>query len=268
MDEDGTLGADDHGPEDKPRNKGHIPHLPDREATFSVLRHWVSNAIGLPAAVRLDSVIRFGRGEEDSLSLTLSNGLTLRCDRQKRLQAPGPFQSFFASESDGLCAPKYLSRAEVGDVFIALCRLATATAEQDELSELSERLAGFVTMAEVMHTSLTPEYRYESLRRLQARAEYDRKAATDGKGGKYLVRPVLVVDHEWPAYLVRHSEFITHLRVVFMQTLNDNFLKGRMTEVGCEYHSLQGHAPRRRGHARMAFYTLPTDMAVPHHGDE
>jgi hypothetical protein len=170
-----------------------------------------------------------------------------------------------------VCSPKYLTRAECGDVFIALCRLATATVEADELSELSERLAGFVGMCEVVHMSLTPEYRYASLRRLQGRDEYDRKAATEGKKGKFIVRPVLVADHEWAeggVYLIRHTEFITHLRVVHMLSVGDNFLKGRMTEAGCEYHKLQAHGPGRRGHAQVAFYTLAPEMSVPHHGDE
>jgi hypothetical protein len=216
---------------------------------------------------------RGGRGEEDSMTFYLSNEMVLRCDRQKRLLTPRGFQTFFASETDGLCQPQHLTQAEIGDMFTVFCRLATATVEHDELSELTERLLGFVNMCEVLHVSLTPEYRYSTLRRLQAREEYDRKAATEGKGsGRAPVRPVLVADHEWGAdgavYLIRHSEFITHLRVVHMLTMSDNFLKGRMTEIGCEYHALQAHGPGRRAHPHLAFYTLAPEMPIPHHGDE
>jgi hypothetical protein len=132
------------------------------------------------------------------------------------------------------------------------------------MSELNERLQGFVAVCEVVHSSLTPEYRYNTLRRLQRRDEYDRAAATEGKKGRTHVRPVLVADHVWPAYLIRHSEFITHLRVIHMRTTGDTFLKGRMAELGCEYHSLQAHGPGRRGHASLAFYQLAPEMAVPH----
>jgi hypothetical protein len=151
----------------------------------------------------------------------------------------------------------------VADVYIALCRLATLALEQDELSELRERLDGFVSLCEVVHGSLVPEYRYATLRRLQKRQEYDRNAATEGKNGRTTTRPVLVADHEWPAYLVRHQEWVTHLRVVHMEKMSDNFLKGRMAEIGCTYHSLQAHGPSRRGHAQLAFYELAPEMTVP-----
>ena len=260
--------------ESRPGRGTHLPVLPDREASFSELRQWVSGAIGLPPTVRVDTVVRFGRGDEDALSITLSNGMTIRCDRQKRILSPGGLQAFFASESDGLCSPKYLTKAECGDSYIALCRLATATAEQDELGSLTERLESFVNLTEMMHMSLTPLYRYQTLRRIQDRPEYDRKAATEGKqGGQYTVRPVLVADHEWSSergnttYLLRHSEFITFLRVVHMLTIADNFLKGRMAEIGCEYHPLQAHGPRRRGHLSGTFYSLAPEMSVPHAND-
>ena len=217
-------------PVKRPGRGTNLPWLPDRDASFSELRHWLSSAIGLPPSVRVDTVVRFGRNDEDALAITLSNGMTIRCDRQKRILTPGGLQAFFVSESDGLCSPKYLTKAECGDVYIALCRLATATAEQDELSDLSERLGGFVGITDTVHMSLTPEFCYASVRRLQGRDEYDRKAATDGKQGRQIIRPVLVADHAWrpdtTTYLIRHSEFITHLRVVHMQQVGDNFLKG------------------------------------------
>ena len=256
-------------PDETRRKATHIKHLPGRGASFSDLRQWLSDAIGLPPAVRVDSVIRFGRGDDDALALTLSNEMVIRCDRQKRLHSPVSLQAFLASESDGLCRPQHLTRPECGDVYIAICALATAAAEQDELTELRERLEGFVQMCEPVHASLQPDYRYATLRRLQARAEYDRAAASDTKKGRAVVTPVLVADHEWSedngtTYLVRHSEFITQLRVVHMQTIADNFLKGRLAEVGCVYHALQAHGPGRRGHAALAFYELPSDMSVPH----
>lgn len=255
---------EDYTADDTPRKGGTIPHLPGREATFSELRGWLSNAIGLPPAVKVDTVMRFGRDEDDALVLTLSNDSVIRCNRQKRLQTPAGFRAWAASESDGLCRPGHLKPAEVGDIYVAMCALATASVEQDEMSELRERLQSFVAMCEVVHGSLTPEYRYNTLRRLQARDEYDRAAATEGKKGRTTVLPVLVADHEWHAYLVRHSEFITQLRVVHMQVVPDTWLKGRMAELGCQYHSLQAHGPLRRGHASMTFYQLAPEMSVPH----
>lgn len=262
-----SFKPEDFEPEVAPRKGGTIANLPSRDASFSVLRQWVSNAIGLPSAVKVDTVTRFGRDEDDALVLTLSNDTVLRCGRQKRLQQPASFRAWLASESDGLCRPPHFKPAEVGDIYVALCALATAAVEQDEMSELVERLQGFVSMCEVVHSSLTPEYRYETLRRLQKRDEYDRTAAAEGKKGRTTVRPVLVADHVWQTYLVRHSEFITQLRVVHMQTVPDMWLKGRMAELGCEYHAVQAHGPGRRGHASMTFYQLAPELSVPHNAD-
>lgn len=259
-----SFKPEDFEPEEAARKGGTIPYLPGRDAPFSVLRQWVSNAIGLPPTVKVDTVTRFGRDEDDALVLTLSNDTVIRCNRQKRLHSPPSFRAWLASESDGLCRTTHLKPGEVLDIYVALCALATAAVEQDEMSELRERLQSFVAMCEVMHGSLTPEYRYNTLRRLQKRDEYDRSAATEGKKGRTTVRPVLVADHEWKTYLVRHSEFITQLRVVHMQVVPDTWLKGRMAELGCEYHALQAHGPGRRGHASMTFYQLAPEMAVPH----
>ena len=241
-----------------------IPELPERDAPFSVLRQWLSHCIGLPHTVRVDTVTRFGKDEDDAIVLTLSNDTVLRCNRQKRLSTTASLRTWLASESDGLCHTTHFKPVEVGDIYEAMCRLATASVEQDEMSELRERLEGFVSLCEVAHMSLTPLFRYDTLRRLQKRDEYDKAAATDGKKGRHGALPVLVADHEWPAYLVRHSEWATHLRVVHMQTVPDTWLKGRMAELGCEHHVLQAHGPRRRGHASMMFYQLAPEMTVPH----
>ena len=241
-----------------------IPEIPDREAPFSVLRQWLSFCIGLPHSVKVDTVTRFGRDEDDALVLTLSNDTVLRCNRQKRLTNVTTLRAWLASESDGMCRTKQFKAIEATDIYGVMCMLATAAIEQDEMSELRERLEGFVSHCQVVHTSLTHEFRYDTLRRLQARDEYDRAAALEGKKGKYAALPVLVADHEWPAFFVRHSEWATHLRVVHMQTVPDTWLKGRMAELGCEHHVLQAHGPRRRGHASMMFYQLAPEMSVPH----
>ena len=169
------FSEDDFAPADKPRPKGALPWLPDREASFSVLRQWVSNAIGLPATVRVEAVTRYGRDDEDSLSISLSNEVVIRCNRQKRLQSPGTFQAFFASESDGLCQPKYLTRAECGDVYVALCRLGTADAAVTELDMLRERLDMFTAMCDTTQASLLPQWRYVTIAALKQRTTYDPK---------------------------------------------------------------------------------------------
>jgi hypothetical protein len=259
----------DPEPEGPVRKGGHIPYKPDRDAPLTEQRHWLSNAIGLPSTVRADSVVRPGRNEDDALIITLSNDMVLRCDRQKRLFTSGTLIPWLISESDSLCRPAYLTKAECADVYQVLCLLATVATEQDELSELTERVHMFVAMCEQVHASLTRQPRYDTIRLVRRRPEYDRKAATDGKLGRHGPRPVLIVDHMWSdngaaTYMIRHSELIAHLRHVHSQQISDSFLKGRMAEIGCTYHSLQAFGSGRRGHVALTFYQLADDMPVPH----
>lgn len=239
------------------RPRGTIPYLPDRDASFSVLRNWVSNAIGLPPAVRLDTVTRAGRNDDDALTLYLSNGVKIRCPQQKRLQSPGPFSAFFASETDGLCRPPYLNRPEVADVFTALCALGSADETRNELDDLRERVETFIEMCEPLPGTLTPANRYTTLRALKTRGQYDKNAAKAVRGRK----PVLVIDREWPAKFIRHIELLTYLREIHNQTLSDTFLQGRMRELECTYHKLQAHNLDRTHHAALAFYELSDDLA-------
>jgi hypothetical protein len=251
MSGDGSFSDEDVEPVGKARPKGHLPYLPSRDASFSVLRQWVSNAIGLPPQVKVESVTRYGRDDDDSLNISLSNDVQIRCNRQKRLQSPGPFQAFFASESDGLCQPKYLSRAEVGDVFVALCRLGTADAAASELDILRERLDMFVAMCDLHHGSLLPQWRFVTISALKQRAIYDPKVPRS--------QPVLVNDMEWHKQLIRPIEFVAYLRVIHGQTVNESTLEGRMTEMGGARHSLQAWDGAREHKVKLVFYELPQD---------
>ena len=256
-DDDGIVRAGDLEPPGKARKGGKLPNMPDRDAPFSELRHWVSDAIGLPPTVRVESVIRYGRLDDDSLAISLSNNVVIRCDRQKRLQAPGTFQAFFASESDGLCQPKYYRRDEVGDVFIALCRLGTADTAASEMEAWSERVDMFVGMCDKFIGSLRPPDRYTTISKLRARPTYDPKYS-----GIDPHPPVLVVDEGWGEggkRFIRHTELVGYLRVVHGQTVDERVMPGRMRELGGERHNLQAWAPDRSQKIHLVFYELPPE---------
>jgi hypothetical protein len=254
MADDDTFGPADIEPPDKARKGGKLPPLPDRDAPFSAVRHWVSDAIGLPPTVRVETVVRYGRLDDDSLAISLSNDVVIRCDRQKRLQAPGTFQAFFASESDGLCQPKYYRRDEVGDVFIALCRLGTADTAASELEAFSERLDMFVGMCDKFPASLRPPERYSTISKLRARPTYDPKY-----NGIDPHPPVLVVDEGWGKRFIRHTELVGYLRVIHGQTVDERVMPGRMREVGGDRHNLQAWAPDRSQKIHLVFYELPPE---------
>jgi hypothetical protein len=255
MSGDGIIRASDLEPPDQPRKRGLIPPLPDRDAPFSVLRGWVSDAIGLPPTVRVETVVRHGRDDEDSLTISLSNDLVLRCNRQKRLMSPGPFSAFFASESDGLCQPKYLGRGEVADVFVALCRLGTAEAKATEVDILRERLDMFVEMCDVFPASLSGPDRYITISHLRTRRAYDPHAPATS--------PVLVVDDKVGKRYIRTVEFVAYLRVIHGQTVNEATLPSRMHEAGCPRQALQAWDIGRHKKVAMVFFELAPDGDTP-----
>lgn len=255
MTDDDTIGPADIEPPDKARKRGLIPPLPDRDAPFSVLRGWVSDAIGLPPTVRVETVVRHGRDDEDSLTISLSNDMVLRCNRQKRLMSPGPYSAFFASESDGLCQPKYLGRGEVADVFVALCRLGTAEAKATEVDILRERLDMFVEMCDPFPASLSGPDRYITISHLRSRPTYDPHMPQH--------KPVLVTDHKVGKRYIRTVEFVGYLRVIHGQTVNEATLPSRMHEAGCPRQALQAWDLGRHKKVAMVFFELASDSDTP-----
>ena len=243
---------------DKPRPKGKIPYLPDRTATLPELREWASNAAGLPPEVRVETITRPGRDPSDPLSIYLSNGVELRCEHQKQLQMPRTLQAFLASESDGIAQPSYLSPAEVGDFYIALCRLGTAAARTNARSALSEQLAAFVELtAEVPGSIVDRARRYDMLQTLRARPTFDRAVALAMRNGVPEVRPALVVDPADETRYIRASEWVIYLRFVVGQTVDERGLPARMAEIDSERIDLQAWNVDRSHKAHLILYLLP-----------
>ena len=245
----------------KIRPKGKIPYPPDREESLSVVRDWLSGACGLPPSVRIDTVIRPGREPGDPLTIVLSNDMKLRTSHQSRLQQARTLQAFLASESDGIAQPHYLSPAEVGDVYTALCRLGTASARSDPVADLHERLAMFVAIADELIGSLNPAQRYVTIEALRQRPGFDRSTALAMKAGKVEAHPVLLRDQlDDGRRYVRASEWVTYLRFVHGQTVDESGLVARMSELGSERVDPQAWNSDRTRKVHLVFYSVPEDL--------
>jgi hypothetical protein len=244
----------------QPRPKGKIPFLPERSATFSELREWLSTAIGLPNQIRVDTVIRAGRDIEDPLTIVLSNEMKMRCSHQKRLQQNRTLQAFLASESDGIADAPYLSPVETGDVYKAICRLATVAAKADPVDDLHERLTAFVGISQQMRGSLARAARYLTIERIRAqRPRFDRSTAL-GRNGEPEVRPIVLVDLAGAARYIRASEWLTYLRFVLGQTVDPSRLVAQMAELGSERMPIQAWNLDRSHKTHLVFYSLPEDL--------
>jgi hypothetical protein len=243
----------------KPRPKGKIPYRPDRAATLPEWREWLSNALGLPPEVRVETILRSGLDDTDPLTIVLSNGVKMRCPHQRRLQIPAALQAFVASTSAGVAQPNRLSQAEAGDVFVALCVIGTTPGAADPAADLHEHLEGFVKLAETVDSSLDAEHRYATIADVKARVPFDRTAIDAMRHGLF-PRPVVVDDGVIGRRYVRASEWITYLRHFVGQTVDPSALVARMAEIGSErFHPQAWNLDRSHKH-NVVLYSLPEDL--------
>jgi hypothetical protein len=247
---------------ERPPKGRKIPHPPGRDASHGQVREWLSRwAVGLPEEVRIETVIRAGHEPEDPVTITLSNETRLRCAHQSRLQKPGSLQAFFASETEGIAQPPYLSPAEVGDFYTQLCRLASVTSKADPVADLHERLMMFVLLCDELSFSFADRpARYSTIERLRSRPSFDRNAALAGRqdGGRFHPAPILLRDQDGPSY-IRASEWVAYLRFIVGWTVNESQLIGRMAELGAEWRDLQAWNLDRSHKAHLIFYSLPEE---------
>jgi hypothetical protein len=246
--------------QEKARKGGKLPLTPGRERPLSEVRHWCSNAAGLPIEVRIETVIRNGRESADAMMIVLSNGTKMRCPHQSALTQPRTLQAFLASESDGIAQPLYLAPAEAGDFYVQLCRLASVRSERpDAAAELLERFEQFITECELMSGGLVERVsRYKTIEALRHRAKFDSASVRAGRhNGSFKPAPVLLSDTESPARYVRAFEWVVYLRNVVGWTVNESALVGRMAEIGSERPHLQAWNADRSHHVHVLLYTLP-----------
>ena len=250
----------DRPPPDKPRQKGKIPYAPDREATVPTMREWLSNAIGLPSEVRVETVLRAGRGEDDPTTIVLTNGIKMRCSRQKRLQQARTLQAFLVSESDGIAQAPYLSPAEVGDVYTIICRFGTAAANVDPVADLRERLATFVGFADELIGTLRLDGRYITIEAVRMRPPFNRHVALAMTNGRPETAPVLIRDQHDEKRYVRASELVAYLRYSVGWTIDESRLAAQMTELGSERFHPQAWNADRSHKTELVFYSVPGDL--------
>lgn len=258
--------ADDFDSDDRkransrPRKNGHIPHRPNRAASLPEWRQWLSNALGLPPEVRVETVYRHGRDSVDPLTIVLSNKMQMRCKHQRELTVPRTLHSFLASESDGVAQPDKLSETEALEVFLALCVLGTAAAKADPVADLHEYLTMFVTIGEIVTGGLGREQRYVTIRALLGRPAFDRGVALDMRNGQPSCRPAVLLDKSDDKRYVRASEWTAYLRHVINQKVDPSALVARMAELDSQRIDPQAWNADRSHKAHVVLYSLPVSL--------
>ena len=238
----------------KSKSKRQLPYPPARDAPLADLRRFVRVAAGLPDVIRVEEVTRFGSDLDDALHIRLSNGVVVKFKRQGDITLARVWQSAWTGGTAGVAQARYLSAAELGDVFWALCVVSNTTATQrfeDDLQELVDDLIG---MAETLRGTLGQvEARYTLLGLLLQRPKYDAR-----RQERDTYPPTLVVDEQTGARYLRGGELMSlaHYRKLGVTT---GQFAGRMRMIGLERRNVQAHGAG--GHRRQVLYELPADEA-------
>jgi hypothetical protein len=245
-----------------------LPSLPEYGAELSAWRDWLCAGLSPADGFRVDDFLRHGRNRDDGCELVViapgGRRLRFEIEEQRQLMSPASLRATVVAATDGLLRPDSLSRAELEDVWIALCTLATVTANQSEkavardwigqLERAAERIEGY---------TLKPPHRLAGLVALDRRRTFDNAAA-----GEYLSpdvppadkpRPGLLVDCEEPdVRWMRVGEAAVFLRrVVGIPTTNQSKIDSRLAAVGVgrEFYATRGRATHTQAKANL--YRLP-----------
>lgn len=248
----------------KPRPKGTLPHLPDRDTGLRELRDWLTLAFNPPNGYRFDGYVRHGHKGTTSATITLvapaGSRVEFYVEEQRDLSTASRLRASVASLTNGLCRMPHLSGPEASDVWVALCSLAHVVDEYDERRETTDWLDSFFTVAETL-TGYTLEEpgRYDALVKLKNRGLFERRHANriadEVEQRHWTLVPVLLVDRETDRRHARVAELATYIRHVIGVPLGHGMLDSRIAGVGGERLYLES----RNGqlHPHMHLYRLP-----------
>lgn len=253
--------AASNGP--KPRSKGTLPSLPDRDAPLSEHRDWLTRAFNPPGGYRFDAFDRHGRRLSNPAQITFVTptgaSMSYRFPEQRALAKPANLRASVVSLTDGLCRMPHLNVAESSDVWVELCSMAAIAADEAESDDFREHLDTFLAVAELeAQFTFQPPGRLDALLALRQRGWFERRhalqIATHLDQRNWERRPLLLVDSETGERWVRVNELATYLRHVVGEQMGHGVLDGFMAELGAARERFEV----RRGalHLAMSFYRL------------
>ena len=256
--------AASNGP--KPRPRGTLPQLPDRDAPLSELREWLRRAFNPPDGYTFDTFERHGRRLSDAAYVVLGTPaggtVKFRFPEQRAFAKSTNLRSSIVSITDGLCRMGPVTAPEGSDVWVALCSIAHVAAEQDEVEGFRESLESFLVVAEPdSRYTLEAVGRYDTLAALQARGLFERRhakrMADEVDESRWTRRPVLLIDKDTKRRWVRVPELATYLRHVIGLQLGHGELDGRMSEVGAD--RIRYEVRNGKAHPHSTFYRLAAE---------
>ena len=244
---------------DKPRPKGSLPYLAD-DLDVEGLRDWLSLALRPPSGWRMQNFERTGRQKSDPCWLTLNNGrerLQYRFDNQRDLfSAP---RVAVTAVTDGLLRIPHLTKSEVEDFWVALCRLGSVLTETDDRHETGKWLEQLIEATSPLRGyTLVPDHRHDALMAIRAQGEFAKVDALATLHGHtengWQRRPVRFIDERTGEQFVRAAEAITFVRYVGgAEPLSPGTFRARCSEIGVHPHLYEDYRPP---HPKATLYRL------------
>jgi hypothetical protein len=250
---------------DKPRPKGTLPYLPDRD--LERLRTWLTQAFAPPPGFVLEAFQRGGKQRTDPCSLTFRNGRetrTLRFNAQSELIGRRLRPSVLGI-SDGWLRMVRLKDDEIEDVWAGLCVFGSVISEFDDREETHKWTQQLVHATEPLHGySLVPDARHNALMAIKRRGEFRRLDALAFPGGER--RPVRFVDAHTGEQFVRSGETAAFVRwVLGVEPLSYSVLRARLADIKIAARFFED---RRAPHPKLMLYRLTERLVEEAEGYE
>jgi hypothetical protein len=216
--------------------------LPDRDAPIADWRHWLTAAFELPAPWRVEKFLRHGRHRTDTCELVLAGPdgrQIIELGEQRNLEGRA-MKRTLDGMTDGLIHLPRLSDGELDDIWYALVRFATVTANATEKSETEDWLEQTVEKCErVTGYSMTPARRPDALAAIYTRNRFDYLAARRFTDPASIMppRPILLVDAETGDQWMRVGELATFWRhVLGVDAMSQRKIDNRLSAIGVRRH--------------------------------
>lgn len=254
-------------PNGKPRAAA-WPPLPRPDADRETVRGYLTGALALPAAYRVDRAVRFGPTTSDPVSIWLRRegqhkDTEVRFDELLDLTKPAKLRTTVAAATAGASVMRNPTIVQACDFVAAVCRLAELLDRSTVADETRDWLDEFLGHCRrIPDRSLAdPEQRLDALTTLRGVPEFDRVQA-----GAYLRRelpreswPALVIDSVSGERWIRAGEFQAYMRHVYGTTVRASTLNARLREIGAERLPCEVNRPGL-AHIRLVMYRLPPEQ--------
>lgn len=251
----------------KKRKGGTLPPLDDEILdSVELLRAWLTGAFRPRPGWTVQEFERTSAGDlTQPCTLVVANGREVaryRFRSQLELASAARLAVAVPAVTKSDLRPPHLNaRAGEGDdIWAALCRLATATIEQDELEQAREWAESLLGVARIIEnfSFANAADRRDALMANHAASSFTRLDALSivkHPEDVWPRKPVCFLDRESRELWVRAGEAAIYLRhIVGVSPLRDRTLEARWKEIGITRHEYQD---RRAPHPKARLYRVP-----------